>query len=86
MEASIGYSDQDGDLSGGIVYLDLQEEGGGEFAQEIPIDGQSAYIEKASVNFSIDQVDTDLSYDLEVYIEDKSGNISDIAQTMVEPT
>ena len=86
MEASIGYSDQDGDVSGGFVHLTMNEEGGEEFEQVVPIDGQSAFIEKASVNFAVDQVDTDLSYDLEVYLEDEAGNASDVAQTVVEPS
>jgi hypothetical protein len=86
MEVSVGYSDQDGDLSGGFVHLTMKEEGGEDFEQVVPIDGQSAFIEKASVNFAVDQVDTDLSYDLEVYLEDEAGNASDVAQTVVEPS
>ena len=85
LEATISYQDQDGDLSGGIVYLALEEEGGNEFEQEVPIDGQSAYIEDGNVSFAIDQVDTDRGYSLEVSVEDSSGNLSDIAQTVVEP-
>ena len=86
MEASIGYQDQDGDVSGGFVHLVLEEEGGEEFEQVVPIDGQSAFIENDAVSFAVDQVNTDLSYSLEVYIEDEAGNMSDLAQTVVEPT
>ncbi len=86
MESSIGYADQDGDVSGGFVHLTLEEEGGESFEQVIPIDGQMAYIEDSAVYFAIDQVDTNLSYALEVFIEDEAGNMSDVAQTVVQPT
>ena len=64
----------------------LEEEGSDTFEQAIPVDGQMAYIEDSAVFFAIDQVDTDRSYALEVYIEDEAGNVSDVAQTVVQPS
>jgi hypothetical protein len=71
------FTDPDGDLDGGILYLRVTEDGEVAVDQEVPIDGTSAYIEGEEVFMALSEVSRESSYVVEVTLIDLAGNHSE---------
>ena len=83
IEVKIDFSDEDDDLEGGMVYLDIEDQFD-EFEEfDLRINGQDAYIDDGQIIFAIQDVSTGSSYTLDLVIEDAAGNMSETWQEVI---
>jgi hypothetical protein len=79
IEIRAAYTDADGDLDGGMLYLRVTEDGELAVDQEVPIDGTSAYVEEEEVFMALSEVSRESVYVVEVTLIDLAGNHSEPA-------
>ena len=77
------YSDPQDDLLNGLAYVSYTSDAGSENFT-IPIDGTNAFLEEGEVSIIFKDVDTNVSYDFTVSLEDLAGNRSnEVAGTAI---